>query len=168
MKKLSARGQKWLKGCHVFFAGLWVGGAVALTLMNFLLKAADGMELYGINRSLKFVDDLIIIPGAMGSLLTALIYALFTNWGWFKHRWITLKWIINVGGVIFGTFWLGPWTNSLVPLAKARGLAALADPAYAQTRTLLLSLGTIQACTIVLAVFISVLKPWKRSKANRA
>jgi len=168
VKKLSARGQKWLKGFHVFFAGLWVGGAAALTLMNFCLRAGEGMELYGINLSLKFIDDFIIIPGALGSLLTALIYSLFTNWGWFKHHWITVKWVINLGGVIFGTFWLGPWLNSLAPLAKAKGLAALADPAYVQARSMLLSLGTLQACTIALAVFISVLKPWKRTGAGRA
>jgi hypothetical protein len=70
---------------------LWLGGAVALTLMNFLLRADDGMQLYGINISMKLIDDFVIIPGGVGSLLTGLLYSIFTNWEWFKHKWITTK-----------------------------------------------------------------------------
>ena len=102
MPKMSARGQKWLKSIHVIFACLWVGGAMALTVMNFAMKAGDGMELYGINLSMKFIDYFIIIPGAVGLLLTGLVYSVFTNWGWLKHNWIIVKWIINLFGVICG------------------------------------------------------------------
>ncbi len=86
MKKLGSRGQKWLKSFHLSFACLWLGGAVSVTLMNFFMTAKNGMQLYGISLSMKFVDDFIIIPGAMGCLLTGLIYSLFTKWGWFKHN----------------------------------------------------------------------------------
>ncbi len=161
---MSVKGQRWLKGFHIFFACLWVGAAVTLTLMLFTVKARDGMQLFGINLSMKFIDDFIIIPGAVGSLLTALIYSIWTNWGWFKHNWITVKWIINIYGVIFGTFWLGPWLNSLVPIAKAEGLNALSNPHYLHNKTMLYWWGTFQALTIILAVFISVLKPWKKRK----
>jgi len=37
------------------FCLLMLGGAVALTLMNFILKASDGMQLYGINLSMKLI-----------------------------------------------------------------------------------------------------------------
>jgi hypothetical protein len=166
MKKLTSKGQKWLKGFHVFFSCCWVGAAVCLTSMMFFTKATDGMQLYGINFSLKFIDDFIIIPGAMGCLLTSLIYSLFTNWGWFKHRWITIKWIINIGGVIFGTFWLGPWLNSLAPISKIEGLDALINHTYIHNQKMLYMWGTLQAATLIFAVFISVLKPWKKKKTD--
>ena len=73
MKKLSVRAQKWLKAFHVLFAGIWVDAALRLTLKQFFINPADGMELYGITATLKFIDDFILIPGAIGSLLTALI-----------------------------------------------------------------------------------------------
>ncbi|PKN27686.1 MAG: hypothetical protein CVU64_15410, partial [Deltaproteobacteria bacterium HGW-Deltaproteobacteria-21] len=88
-------------------------------------------------------------------------YSLKTNWGWFKHRWVTVKWVINLYGVIFGTFWLGPWLNSLPPIAKTQGIQALSDPVFVHNRTMLLVFGTFQAATCVFAVFVSVLKPWK-------
>ena len=164
MAKMSARGQKWLKSFHVFCGCLWVGAAVSLNMGNLFLRPSDGMELYGAALVLKFIDDFIIIPGALGSLLTGLIYSVWTNWGWFKHRWIAVKWFINVGGVLFGTFFLGPWLNSLPPLAREKGLAVLIDPVFVQNRNNLLIYGTVQMLTLIFALFISILKPWKKGK----
>lgn len=165
MKKFSAKGQSWLKSFHILFSVLWAGGAVTLVLMNFFMNSGDGMTLYGINLSMKFVDDFIIIPGALGCLLTGILYSSLTNWGWFRHRWITVKWCINFYGVVFGTFWLGPWMNSLPSIIKAEGLAALSNPLYLNNREMLYYFGTFQACTLVFALFISVLKPWRKRKS---
>ncbi len=65
MKKMSNRGQRWLKGFHVFFSSCWVGAAVCLTTMMFFKKADDGMQLYGINISFNFIDDYIINLGLL-------------------------------------------------------------------------------------------------------
>lgn len=164
MKQFSANGQKWLKSFHLFFACLWAGGAVAVNVMNFFMKASNGMELYGINLSMKMVDDFIIIPGAMGSLLTGILYAVFTKWGWFKHNWISVKWGINLFGVVFGTFWLGPWLNSLPSMTRAEGMDVLSNPVYMHNKAMLSYWGLFQALTIVAAIFISALKPWKKRK----
>jgi hypothetical protein len=67
MYKLGASGQKWLKSFHIFFACLWLGGGIGLTLMVLLMNANNGMQLYGINLSMKFIDDFVIIPGGIGS-----------------------------------------------------------------------------------------------------
>ena len=164
MKKMTMKWQKILKCFHLFFASLWIGGGISLTIMNFLLKASDGMELFGMNMSMKMIDDLIIIPGAVGSLLTGILYSAFTNWGWFKHRWITIKWIINIFGVLFGTFFLGPWLNSLPLISIEKGINALADPLYSTNLEMLRLFGTFQVSTIVLALVLSVLKPFRDKK----
>ncbi|MEA3470610.1 MAG: hypothetical protein U9R24_02715 [Thermodesulfobacteriota bacterium] len=166
MRKLSSKGQRWLKCFHVFFVCCWVGAAVILTIMNFSMKASEGMQLYGIHVSMKFIDDFIIIPGAFGCLLTGLLYSVFTKWGWFKHRWVMVKWIINIFGIVFGTFWLGPWLNSLPPIAEAEGLNALSNPVYIHSRTMLYYWGTFQVATLIFAIFISTLKPWGKRKTK--
>ncbi|MCP3926707.1 MAG: hypothetical protein GY714_29450 [Desulfobacterales bacterium] len=166
MTKLSIKQQKWLKLIHILFACLWVGGSIAVTLMHFLMNATDGMQLYGINLSMKFVDDFIIIPGATGSFLTGLLYSIFTKWGWFKHRWITIKWIINLYGVVFGTICLGPWLNSLPPIAKKEGLNALTNITYINNQKMLCIWGSFQAITIIFAVYLSILKPWRKTRSN--
>ena len=166
MKKMSARGQKWLKCFHLFFVALWVGAAVCLNLKQFTINPTDGMELYGITATMKFVDDFVIIPGAVGALLTGLIYSIWTNWGFFKHRWVIVKWVITLYGVLFGTFALGPWLNALSPMAREMGMAALENPTFQHNRVMLMVLGTFQAITVIFALFVSVLKPWKKAKGS--
>jgi uncharacterized membrane protein len=161
MKRLGPKAQKWLKALHLCFVAMWVGGGVTLVLMVFRMGAEFDMELYGINRAMRFVDDFIIIPGAFGCLLTGLVYSVWTRWGFFKHGWITLKWVINVGGILFGTFYLGPWINSLGPISREQGLQALSNPVYLHHLHMNSIWGPVQVSTLVLALFLSVLKPWK-------
>ncbi len=164
MKTLSVKGQRWLKCLHIYFGCVWVGCATTLTIMQFFVRPEDGSELYGIVATLDFIDLFILVPGAIGTFLTALVYSIWTNWGWFKHNWITVKWIICVFGLVFGTFWLGPWLSDMAAIAKQQGLKALNDPQYMNNQQNSIIFGTIQAITIIFAVFISTLKPWKRKK----
>ncbi|HHO76533.1 MAG TPA: DUF2269 family protein [Deltaproteobacteria bacterium] len=162
MKKMGIAGKRRLKCIHLICACLWVGGAVSLTLMTFLMIPAEKKAVYGIHHAMKFIDDFIIIPGAMGLLLTGLAYSAFTEWGWFRHRWILAKWIVNVYGIVFGTFWLGPWVNSLASMATDIGSAAMSNPVYLHNVDMLRIWGTLQVSTIVFALVISVLKPFKQ------
>jgi hypothetical protein len=132
--------------------------------MLFCLKSSDGMELYGINQAINFIDIWIIIPGNSGVIITGIIYSVFTNWGLFKHNWVTVKWIIAIYGMIFGIIWLGPWAASLEMISKAEGLKALSIERYTENLSMLYWWGSFQAATIIFAVFISTLKPWKSRK----
>ena len=159
--KLSSRGQKWLKAVHLLFVCLWVCGGISLILMGYGLPPEGGGELYGIDRTIKFIDDLIIVPGAMGCLLTGILYGSLTNWGFFKHKWIIVKWVVTLGGIVFGTFYLGEWLNTLAPMSKEMGLAAVEDPVYIENKNLNLHWSLVQVASLILAVFLSTLKPWK-------
>ena len=154
MKKLSSKGQRWLKGFHSFFACMWVGAAVVLSVKQFFVNPFNGGELYGITSTMDFIDIFIIIPGAIGVLLTGLIYSIWTNWGWFKHNWITVKWVICLYGVVFGTYPLGPWMSDLAHISKAHGISALSDPTFLHNRMMLTIFGTFQVSTLIFAVFI--------------
>jgi len=164
MLKLSPAGQKWLKSFHIFFGCTWAACGLSLTLMGVFLTASEGMQLYGMDMSKKFIDDILVAPAATGCLLTGVIYSLFTGWGWFKHRWITVKWCINIFGVVFGSFWLGQWLNSLPPISQMEGMGALSNPTYLYARTMNLWGGAFQNLTVIFAVFISVFKPWRPLK----
>ena len=157
---MGARGQKWLKSIHILFGCIWAACGLSLILMGLFLKPANGMELHGINISMKFIDDILVAPSATICLITALCYSMFTNWGWFKYRWITVKWCINIFGVIFGTFWLGPWLNTLPAISATEGMAALSNAAYLHAKTMNLWGGLFQNSLVIFAIFISVLKPW--------
>jgi len=164
MVKLSKKGQKWLKCLHIFSASVWVGCATMLIIMPFVINPESDNELYGILWALDFIDMNILVPGAMGTFFTGLIYSIWTQWGWFRHNWIIVKWVICLFGIIFGTFWLGPWLSDMAHISKELGLKALSDPQYLENRHNSMIFGTLQGLTIVFAVFISSLKPWKKQK----
>lgn len=165
MRNLRVKGQKWLKCLHIYSACVWVGCATALTVMQFFILPESGGELYGIVSTLDFIDVFILVPGALCTFFTALVYSIWTNWGWFKHNWIVVKWVICIFGIIFGTFWLGPWLSEMSNIAKNEGMEALTDSLYLSNRYNFIVFGAFQACTIIFAVFISTLKPWKKKKA---
>ncbi|MFH2130309.1 MAG: hypothetical protein ABIK68_08030 [bacterium] len=168
MKKMGANGQKWLKSFHILFGCVWIGCGITLIVLQFTISPTDGRELYGIVATMDFIDLFILVPGAIGTLLTALIYSIWTNWGWFKHNWITVKWIICAFGIVFGTFWLGPWLSGMAHIAGEKGMAALTDPQYTHNRLMNAIFGSIQVATIIFAAFISVLKPWRKKKVKGA
>ena len=162
MPKLNANGLKWLKGFHLITVSCWVGGGVSLLLLYFIKNGvADGGVLYGINQSIHHVDiAVVVIPGAFGCLITGLIYSVFSNWGFFKHKWLILKWIVTVTAILFGIFF-GPWETTMMEISGKLGISSLSDPAYRFNEKMNLIFGTIQVLVLMITVFISIFKPWK-------
>ena len=138
-----------------------------MLLIHFTNDPASGDELYGYISSIKLIDDYIIIPVAMGSLISGLLISILTNWGFFKFRWVTVKWIATIVFILFGTFWLGPWVNGMEHIVKTERIAALQNEIYLYNRQMNTFFGCIQASSLIVLLFISVLKPWKKKKPTR-
>ena len=166
MLKLKADGLRWLKGFHLIAVSCWVGGALSLILLYFLKGGVtDGSVLYGINQSIHHVDmAVVVIPGAFGCLITGLIYSSFSNWGFFKHTWLIFKWITTVTAILFGTFFLGPWETKVMEISGKLGMSSLTDQAYLYNEKMNLIFGTVQCLLLMITIFISIFKPWKKSK----
>ena len=166
MKKLSSRGVKILKIIHLFFAILWIGGGIALLVVLFGINPMNGDELYMKSRIIQLIDDCLIIPGALASLFIGIVYGIWTNWGFFKHRWITVKWVVTIAQILFGTFVLGPWVNETVDIANELRDAAMTDATLLHNIEMSQTYGTIQVIILVVAfLVVSVLKPWKKKKS---
>ena len=166
MKKMGKKGLRWLKGFHMIAVSCWIGGAVAVILL-YLLKdnVVNGDVLYGINQSIHHVDMVVVvIPGAFGCLITGLIYGIFSNWGFFKHNWMIFKWIVTVTAILFGTFYLGPWETTMMEISGELGMSALNDFSYKYSQNMNLIFGSLQCLVLVITVFISIFKPWKKRK----
>ncbi len=41
------------------------------------------------------IDKFFLIHGGIGIVLTALIYSIFTKWGFFKVKWVGVKWVLT-------------------------------------------------------------------------
>ncbi|WP_029902185.1 DUF2269 family protein [Prevotella sp. 10(H)] len=162
MKTLGAKGLKNLKMLHLFLAIMWIGGAMAMTILAFTGKPKTGDELYMFSRILQIIDDYLIIPGAMGNILIGVVYGVWTKWGFFKQNWLTVKWIITIVQVLFGTFVLGPWINGNVELAQTLGQEVISSADYFHNLKMTQTWGTVQTIILFSFIVISVLKPWKK------
>ncbi len=168
MIKLKSRGLRWLKVMHVICVACWIGGAVSLLLLYFLkAKVDDPGVLYGINQSIHHVDmAVVVVPGAIGCLLTGLGYSALSKWGFFKQRWLIAKWIITVSAIFFGTFFLGPWETEMMNISGEMGLASLENPDYLYNQRMNLWFGTLQCLVLITTVWISIFKPWRKSSSK--
>lgn len=168
MKSLGLTGKAWLKSIHIFFACLWIGAAVSMLLLSFFRgQISNGDELWAFNASIKLIDDFIIIPSAMGCLITGILFSWLTNWGFFKFHWIIVKYVITVGAILFGTFYLGTWVNGMEAISNVERLSALKNSTYVQYAKLNFYFGSMQAILLVVAAFISVFKPWGKRGGSK-
>ena len=167
MKKLSAKGLKALKIVHLVCATLWFGSAIVMNLLRILVNTPDNPSLYYMAEVLEAVDMKILVPGAIGCLLTGIIYGCFTNWGFFRYRWLTVKWILTVFMISLGTFYLGPLVRDNVVIGKALMDGSCTDASlYWQNVNASSHCGLLQIILLVVVFVVSVFKPWKK-KAKR-
>ncbi|RCW37532.1 hypothetical protein [Marinilabilia salmonicolor] len=162
MPKLKKQGLKILKMIHLFFVVMWIGGAIALLTVLFFVQPESGDELFMKSRIIQLIDDFIIIPGAMGNLLIGIVYGVWTGFGFFKHHWITVKWVLTVAQILFGTFFLGPWVNGNVKLANTLREHAFSNDVFQYNFQQSAVWGTVQMLLLLVMLILSVQKPWSR------
>lgn len=158
MKTIGVTGQKWLKTVHLFAAVLWIGCGVAMNLLRVAITPTtpDGMSI--LSLSIKILDDLLIFGGVIGILATAFVYGLWTKWGFFKQRWLTVKWFMTIVMVLIGWIIMGPAVNGNVQ--SPEWYLSNMDIYRANLATSAVW-GPVQLLLLTGVLIISVFKPWK-------
>jgi hypothetical protein len=165
MAKSGKKVQKILKIAHLIFVCLWVGGAITFNVLLLGLGPAEsGNELLGYALAAKLVDDGIIVIGALGSLITGILMSLCTHWGFFKRRWITVKYLLTIFCIVIGIVVLGPTVNEQPSIVRTLGLGALSDLLYLSNQKASILGGACLILCILFMLVISVLKPWSGGK----
>lgn len=165
--KLTAKGQKILKVVHLVCAIAWIGSAIVMNTLRHLVDADTAEGMYYMAAVLEAVDMDILVPGAVLCLLTGIVYGAFTNWGFFRHRWLTVKWVITLFSIIFGTFYMGPRVKDNVGIASEILSGGGDAAAYWQNVADSTWSGALQLAMLAFIVVISVFKPWKRGGGKR-
>jgi hypothetical protein len=95
-------------------------------------------------------------------LLTGLFESWLTTWGFFKYRWVTVKWVVTIALMIFAPLFLSQWDRNIAAISQAQGLLALQNPVYQQDRLLYTISGVAFIAALSLLSLIATLKPWTR------
>jgi len=163
---LSLRTQKWLKTFHIFLGCIWGGGAASLFAIHCLFAPDPGPELYARNMALIYVDNYILVPSAVGSFLTGIIYCQLTRWGYAKHYWIIAKLAANVGFLVAGFFLFIPALQRMAASSLAMRNYMEVDPSYDTIMLVHMIMAGVQIVLVLFMIIISVFKPWGRTGLN--
>ncbi len=160
--KITTTQVKILKFIHILFAGIWLACVLLLLLLPLVVSSfSTNEEIYLFNKIYHFIDLAVLSPAAVITLITGLMYSTMTSWGFFKHGWLTYKWIITILIVGSGTFFLGPMVSNLLEISKTQGVLALENNYYIRGQIIGLSAAIINFLLLTIAVLVSVFKPKK-------
>ncbi|MDR2533722.1 MAG: hypothetical protein LBC81_02945 [Tannerellaceae bacterium] len=161
MKKLSKRGYQILKILHILTAGAWIGAVITAIALLLTLK---GEYLARDLEVILFIDLALFIPCALATLLTGLVYSIFTQWGFVKHWWIIVKYLITLLPIFTGFPLVASKLLGMTDIVGRLGAGALADKEFGVLYNECL-LGLIVYLVLFLSAYIlSVIKPANRRK----
>lgn len=161
--RLTGNWVKFLKGIHIFSVCCWLGAGLALLVLTYAKYAGwvEGKAVYGIDLAAHIADRWVVVNmGAFTCLGTGLVYGAFTDWGFFRHRWIIVKWLAIAGCIVFG-MWLGAREREMLELSRQLGGQALSSQDYLAVQRQY-ALGVFAQVSVIIGViFLSIFRPWK-------
>jgi hypothetical protein len=164
MKKFGSKGTKWVKVVHLVLVVLMLGGIISSVVIRLGLQPKTYEETLVAYRVLLTISDHIIRYGGIGLLVIGFVYGIWTSWGFFKHRWITVKWVVFLAQTVFGIVFIDRWMVQNFSLLETEKSAALSHPVFLHNENLILYGAMCQIGLLVLLTVISVWKPWKKTK----
>ena len=166
---LGTAGKQWLKSTHLILSVIWLGAAISMNVLRLAWTPSTNADLYAADHAIGLIDNWVVVPAAWGSLLSGLLESWLTAWGFFKYRWVTLKWIGTVAIMLYAPLFISQWDKKIEAISLAEGLLALQNPAYLHYRLLYGWSAVALIAVLALLSLISTLKPWmKRDKLKRA
>ena len=165
MKTLGPNGMKALKILHILFGIMWIGGVMALVSIMLGSRPVGVEQINMAAQDHLIIDKWFLIPGGFGIVFTSLAYSVLTKWGFFKFRWVTVKWILTVLLVIIGKAYMGILIERNMALAEGllTGIGS-AERFYADVNHVVIA-GIIQLIGFFVVLILSVVKPWNKRKS---
>ena len=155
------KSKSFAKTLHILFACMWLGSSGSVVLLQCTRGwSGRSQDLAALNVNFSILDFALIIPGAVGSLLTGFWICRTTTWGFTRYRWVIAKWAGTLFGILVGSALLGPWQLQMVRLSSQTNVALSASGAYPTVRTFFTLTGILQVALLVFILTISVRKPW--------
>lgn len=160
--KIGKKGLKYLKIVHIFFVVVLLGGLLSSMIINLSIDFTKYDETYYGYKTMLLISNKMLRHGTIATILIGCIYGFFTKWGFFKHKWITVKCILFAVQIAIYFLVISNLTSTNFELLETQKELALNDPTFIinqKIRQIALFLEII--LTIIIFV-ISFLKPWKK------
>ena len=159
MRKFNSIGLKVLKMLHLLMIVLFLGGILSSFALIIKLDLSNFDEVYMTYKSFNIISDNIVKMGAQGTILLGAVYGFFTKWGFIKHKWLALKWILFIAQTFIGILVVDKLMVANITLLETEKILALSNPVFIHNHFLRLDVVIVQIGLTLFALILSVLKP---------
>jgi len=97
--------------------------------------------------------------GAQGTILLGAVYGFFTKFGFVKHKWLALKWILFIIQTFVGILVVDKLMVENLTLLETEKILALSNPIFIHDHLLMRYVAIAQIGLTLFALILSVLKP---------
>lgn len=144
------------KVVHLVSAGAWVGCLVAVVAGSLLAPSLEGRASFGAVAVVFRLVDRVLPWTWYATIGTGLVFCLHLKWGFTRHAWVAVKWVLGGGLIAAALFWQGP----VVARLAAEADLGHADWSAANREARTVALVLLGLVALVFA--ISTFKPWGR------
>ena len=159
MRKFGSLGLKLLKMMHMLLIVLFLGGILSSFALIMKLDLSNFQDVYLTYRNFNIISDNVVKLGAQGTILLGDIYGFFTKWGFIKHKWLAVKWLLFIAQTFIGILVVDKLMVANLALLETERTLALSDPIFIHNHHLRLYVVIGQIGLTLLALILSVLKP---------
>lgn len=147
--------RKAVLAAHLTVSVGWIGAIAAYTALDVIAAtSADPQALRAAYFGMAAIAGSVIVPLAVGALLTGLLVSLGTKWGLLRHWWV----VISLGLTVFATVVLLVETGTIAAYATVAADPAVTDAELRRLdSTLVHSLGG--SFVLLFVLVLNVYKP---------
>ena len=161
MLQLNPTGTKILKILHLLVVMTWAVSIIAMWVLSWI-SYDTGQELFMYYKCMVWIDRFLTVPAAILSIGTGIFYGLLTPWGFFKQRWIIVKWIVCGVVILLASLVFYLACQHAYSTILQNYDASLNNNQVLTSLKMARDASFYQAIALIFLVVISVFKPWRK------
>jgi len=168
MRKFGSIGLKILKMLHILMIVLFLGGILSSFALLMKLNLSNFDDAYMTYKTFNIISANVVKLGAQGTILLGAVYGFFTKWGFIKHKWLAIKWILFIIQTFVGILIVDKLMVANTALLETEKIQALSNPVFIHNHFLRLYVVIAQIGLTLFALILSVLKPGRSKRFSEA
>jgi len=156
--------RKILKAVHLSFMALCFGSMISIIFLLKLRSKFNGSRLASLDTAIYKLFNGIFSWSFYGIMASALIYSIFTKKGFFRYRWITVKWISAVILICLTLFFVYPSVSGLMAIRSGDFTIEGAKEEYFRMGSVATFWLILAAALFIGMIILATLKPWGARK----
>src|SRR5215217_6596297 len=154
MRKFGFLDLKLLKMVHILLIVLFLGGILSSFALLTKLDLSNFNDVYTTYKIFNTISDNVVKIGAQGTILLGAIYGFFTKWGFIKHKWLAVKWVLFIAQTFIGILVVDRLMVANLALLETEKVLALNNPTFLYNHYLRLYVVVAQIGLTLLALIL--------------